>query len=245
MSTTLRPLIPLFAIAHREWSSFFRTPIGWIVMALFLMLAGVAVSLGAIEPGGPATLRPFFAVSNLIMIVVAPAISMRLYADEIRSGTLEPLMASPVSDWAAVIGKYLGAVAFLITLLAPTLVYVALLEILSSPDYGPIAAGYLGLILMGMLYLAVGLLASALTESQLVALLATLFVLMIVEFAATQGAAYIGPPWDRSLYAFSVRIRMADFAKGVIDTAHIVFFLAASFWFLVCSVVAVEFRRWR
>ena len=103
--------------------------------------------------------------------MVAPAIAMRLMSEEFRAGTIEPLMAAPISDWAIVIGKYLGGVAFLLTLLAPTLLYVALLEWLSDPDYGPILAGYLGLTLLGMLYIAVGLLVSSLTRSTVVALL--------------------------------------------------------------------------
>ena len=233
------------AIAGREWASMLRTPSGWIVIALYLLLSGIAVAVSTVEPGVPASLRQFFGASHLIMLVVAPAIAMRLMSEEFRAGTIEPLMAAPISDWAIVIGKYLGGVAFLLTLLAPTLLYVALLEWLSDPDYGPILAGYLGLTLLGMLYIAVGLLVSSLTRSTVVALLGTLFALMVIELAAGQGSQHVGQPYARILEALSVRTRLADFAKGVIDTAHIAFFLLTTGWFVCLAAVATESRRWR
>jgi len=232
-------------IAAREAASFFRSPIGWVVIALYLLLSGAFVALSTLRPGEPATLRAYFGVSQWILLIVAPAISMRLLADEARSGTLESLMTAPVSDWAVVLGKYLGSVAFLIAMLAPSLVYVALLEALANPDYGPLLAGYTGLLLVGMLYLAAGTLASALTENQTVALLATFFFFVFLDLAATQGGRWLGPPLDQALFSLSVLSRIADMAKGVIDTAHAAFFLSASTVFLVGAVVALESRRWR
>lgn len=234
-----------FAIASREWASYLRTPGGWIVASFFLLLTGIAVSYSTIGPGQPATLRGFFSASHFVLLLVGPAIAMKLLADEFRTGSIETLMSSPVSDWQTIIGKYLGAVAFLVTLFLPTLSYVAILELVADPDYGPILAGYLGLLLMGMLYIGVGLFASTLTQSAVVALLGTLFFLMLVEFVATSGAEFVGAPLDRVLYALSTRLRIEDFAKGVIDIAHIVFFVVASFWFVMLSAVALESRRWR
>jgi len=233
------------AIAHREWCSYFRTPIGWVVIALYLLLSGAWVSLETIRPGEPATMRVFFAVSQWLLLAVAPAISMRLLSEELRAGTIEPLMASPLSDWAIVAGKYLGAVLFLLTMLAPTLVYVAVLESVADPDPGPILAGYLGLLLVGLLYLAVGLLFSSLTQNQVVAYLGALFLFLLLWFVTSQGARLVGPPLDARLYAMSIQLRIADFAKGVIEAGNIAFFLSASAWFVVISVVVVESRRWR
>lgn len=232
------------AIACREFSSFFRLPIGWVVIALFMLLMGI-VFVSGLTPGAPATLRSFFNLSVLLMIFVAPAISMRLLAEERRSGTIEPLMTAPISDWELVIGKYLGGVGFLVAMAAPTLLFVGVLELVANPDYGPILAGYLGLLLLGMVYLAVGLLASSLTSNQIVAFLGTLFFLLVMRIISLQGASYLGQPYAELLFAVSVDVRMQDFAKGIIDTSHIVFFLAASVWFLVLSVAVVEFRRWR
>lgn len=235
----------LGAIASRELASYFRSSIGWIVMALFLTLSGIWVGFSTLRPGEPATLRTFFGVSQWLLLIVAPAISMRLVAEERRAGTLEPLMTAPISDWAIVIGKYAAALGFLVCLLAPTLLYVGLLEAVADPDYGPIAAGYLALLLVGALYLSFGLLASALTDSQVVALLVTFFFFVLWEVVATEGGRLLGAPLDQPLFALSILLRIADMAKGVIDTAHVVFFVSASALFLTLAVIAVESRRWR
>jgi ABC-2 type transport system permease protein len=170
---------------------------------------------------------------------------MRLLAEETRSGTIEPLMTSPASDWAIAFGKFAGALAFLAILIAPTLVYVLILALIADPDPGPILAGYLGLLCLGALYLGVGLLASALTRNQVVAFLATLFFFLLLWFATTQGAAALGHPWDKPLYALSISYRLADFAKGVISTEHVAFFIAATVWFVALAAMALESRRWR
>ncbi|MCA9310516.1 MAG: ABC transporter permease subunit [Phycisphaerales bacterium] len=235
----------LAAIAKREWGTYFRTSIGWVVIALYLLLCGIWISASTIRPGEPSTLRVFFTMSQALLLMVAPAISMKLISEELRTGTIEPLMTSPVSDWHIIVGKYIGGLLFLLTMFAPTLLYVALLEVIAAPDYGPILSGYLGLFLLGMLYVAVGLFMSSLTENQIVSFLATLFFFLLVWFITSRGAQYIGPPLDQRLYALSPYTRIDDFAKGVIDTGHIVFFLAASAWFVVAAVITLESRRWR
>ncbi len=235
----------VWAIASREFAAFFRLPVGWVVIALYLTLTGVVFALGVVRPGQPASLRAFFQISVWLLTFVAPAISMRLFSEEIRTGTLEPLMTAPVSDWHVVLGKYFGAVGFLVAMLAPTLIYVVTLAMLSTPDYGPMLAGYLGLLLLGLLYLAIGLVASSLTSNQILAFLGSLFFLLLMRALTTNGAQMVGPPVDTALYALSVDLRLAEFAKGVIDTSNVIFFLTASVWFLVIGVVSLESRRWR
>lgn len=233
------------AILWREYASFFRIPLGWIVLSLFLVVAGVVFGFSAIRPGQPATMRSFFELMWWLLALLAPATSMRLFSEEMRTGTIEPLLTSPVSEFAVVVGKYGATVLFLLTLLAPTLIYVGVLEWLSRPDYGPIAAGYLGVILLGMLYLAVGCLASSLTASQPLAFLGTLFVLFLVEVLASFVAPIAPDLVRRLLFALSPSVRLGDFARGLIDTSHVVFFIAASVWLLVVTTVVVQSRRWR
>lgn len=234
-------------IAARELRSFFRLPVGWVVIALFLFLTGVIFGLLTLQPGEPASLRYFFGVSGWLLLPVAPAISMRLISEEFRSGTIEPLMTAPVSDLSIVLGKYLGAVAFLLALLAPTLIYVAILAAVADPrpDPGPILAGYLSLALLGLLYLAVGTLASALTSNQTLAFISTLLFLLILLLVSSGIADSAVPGWNRVLGAISINRRVLDFAKGVIDTSHVVFFLSWTAWFLVLAAMAVESKRWR
>ncbi|MEM1423000.1 MAG: ABC transporter permease [Planctomycetota bacterium] len=235
----------LVGVMLRELGSFFRTPVGWLACAIFAFLSALFVAPQTLVPGEPATLRSFFAIAHWLLLFVAPSLSMRLLAEEQRTGTAETLMTSPASDWAVVFGKHLAACAFLLVMLAPTLAFPAALEYASDPDYGPILAGYLGLTLTGVLYLSVGLLFSALTSSQVIAFLGTLLFFVALAFASGQGASYAPAPVDGFLRALSLDARLADFARGVIDTKHIVFFLATSAWIVSLAVVPLEFRRWR
>lgn len=235
----------VWTIATREYASFFRVPLGWVVVALFLALSGAVFSGRGFAPGAPATMRAFFETWWTLLVIVAPAISMRLFSDELRTGTIEPLLTAPVAEAAVVVGKYVGAVMFLLTLLAPTLLYVVLLASISRPDMGPIVAGYVGVVLLGMLYLAVGCLASSLTSSQTLAFLGTFFALFIFEVLALVAAPAAPEGVRKFLYALSVNQRMGDFARGLIDTGHVVYFLAASAWFLGLASVVMESRRWR
>lgn len=231
------------ALALREFASYFRVPLGWVVIALFTLLSGVLFAI-TLEPGAPASLRAFFGLATWTMLFVAPAVSMRLLSEESRAGTLELLTTSPVRSVAIALGKYLGACGFLVAMLAPTLVYVGALEAVADPDYGPILTGYLGLILSGMVYLAVGLLASTLTASQTSAFLGALFTLLLLRIGSLQGGA-LPEPWSDVAFALSLDLRVEDFAKGVVDVGGVVFFLAASAWFVALSAVALEARRWR
>jgi len=235
-----------WAIAVREWSGYFRQPAGWVIVALYLFLAGLVFATAVLVPGRTASLRDFFALSGWLLLPVAPAVSMRLLSDELRSGTIENLLTAPVSSVAIIAGKYMGACFFLLAMLAPTLIYPFVLRTFSSPapDAGPMVAGYLCLLLLGAFYLAIGTFASTLTPNGTLAFLVTLFAVLILMFAGSAPADT--PPAIRSALA-SVWItpRIADFARGVIDTSHVVFFVTASAWFVFLAVVSLEVRRWR
>lgn len=236
--------MPALVIARRELGAFFRVPLGWIVMALFLFLSGFVFVRFSLQPGTPATMRDFFSFWWRVLIIVSPAISMRLLAEEHRTGTIDPLMASPVSELSVVAGKFLGAFGFLCVCLAPTLVYAGLLLLLAKPDPGPMLAGYLGIALLGAFQIALGLLFSSLTSSQTLAFLATLVTLMILETGSAYGSQ-LPAPWDQVPLALSTDLRIADFAKGVVDTSHVAFFLIATLWLCGLSSVILRTRRWR
>lgn len=223
----------------------FRVPLGWVVIALFVCLSGVFFVGRSIVAGAPASMRDFFGVWWGLVLIVAPAISMRLFSEEARTGTIELTQTAPVPDGAVVLGKYLAAVGFFVTMLAPTFVYAIVLELLARPDYGLIGAGYLGLVMLGMLYLAVGTLASALTSSQTLAFLGTLFALIVLDVLSVRLAGMTSGVWERLLLSLAPGSHAADFYRGLIDTAHIVYFLAASAWFLMLATLALESRRWR
>lgn len=233
-------------IASRELRSFFRVPTGWIVVALYLLLTGYVFGMGVLSPGAPSSLREFFLVSQVFLIILTPAVSMRLVSEELRSGTFEGLMTAPVPDVAVIVGKYLGGLLFVLAMLGPTLLYIPVLLAVSdpAPDLGPIVAGYLSLVLLGMLYLAVGTLASTLTSSQTLAFIGTFLFLFLLHLLTSGGIA-LPAGIARVLAEASLRPRIEDFARGIIDSSHVVFFLAASAWFLVLAYASVQTRRWR
>ena len=235
----------LFAIASREYASFFRIPLGWIVVALFVCLSSIFFVQRALIPGAPASMRDFFTIWWGLLLFLAPAVSMRLFSEELRSGTIETALTAPVPEGSLVTGKYLAAVGFLITMLLPSVVYVGVLEWLSRPDFGPILSGYLGLLLLGMLYLAVGVAASSLTASQTLAFLGTLFALLLLDFLPGLIAPRLPDHIAKVFGMLSPSVRAADFYRGLIDTSHIAFFVLASAWFLAIAAVVLQSRRWR
>jgi ABC-2 type transport system permease protein len=236
----------IWTIASREARSFFRVPMGWVVVALYLVLTGYVFGMGVLTPGAPASLREFFLISQIFILILTPAVSMRLISEELRSGTLEQLMTSPAADGAVILGKYLGGVLFLLAMFAPTLLYAVTLFAVSDPkpDPGPIAAGYLSLVLTAMLYLSVGLLASTFTSNQTLAFVGTFLFLFLMQML-TGGTIALPAAIAKGLSYASLRPRLEDFAKGLIDTRHIVFFLSASAWFLVVAYASLQTRRWR
>ena len=235
------------AIAIRELTSLFRTPVGWIVIALWLFLWALLFFQVCLIPGQPATLRPLFAISSWLLLPVAPAISMRLFSEELRSGGIEPLMTSPIGEGALALGKFLGALVFLAMMLAPTVVFVGALWHYSDPppDPGPVLAGYLSLLLLGGLFIAVGMLFSSLTSSQTLAFLGSLLFMLMWMLATTQGVRMAPDRLRPALEAMSLETRLGDFAKGVIDSGHIVFFCAASGLFVCLTAASLASRRWR
>lgn len=238
-------MTPILAIAKRELLSFFRTPSGWMIIALYLTLAGGVFALVSLRPAGPSSLRDFFSISQWLLLFIAPAVSMRSLAEERRTGTLEPLLSAPISEWHIVPGKALGSFLFIAILLLPTLTYPALLASLAPFDLAGALVGYAGLLLVALLYVCVGVLCSACASSQASAFLATVGLLVMLRLLTVQGASYLPAPFDAAAYALSPELRLTDFAKGVLDTAHLVFFIAASGVTLTLAALALEARRWR
>lgn len=238
----------VWTIAAREVSALFRLPVGWIVVALYAFLSALVFIQTTLAPGAPATMRYFFTAAAWMMVPVAPAISMRLFSEEARSGTIEMLRTAPVGDFAAALGKFLGAWLFLGITLAPTLVLPMTLAFVSDPlpDAGPIAAGYLTLFLVGGLYLGIGLVASALTASQTLAFLGAMMsivLLMMLTSLAGPLETLAGPRAQEIARAFSITARVAELSKGVVDTAAVAFFLIGAGWSVVLTAGVLESRR--
>jgi len=235
-----------FTIAKRELSSMFFSPIAYVVLGGFAISTSLFF-LAGFKPGSPATMRATFDIAIWLLVFLAPAISMRLISEELRSGTFERLMTSPVGDAQVVLGKWLGALCFFCILMSPLLVQVVLLSIVSAPELGPILTGLVGLLLVGAFYLAIGVFASAWTQNQIIAFLFTVFIIAVPTFAAffLSDATTLPASTRHFLDYISVNAQYGDFAKGLIDIRNFVYFLSGTTLFLFLAVIVVGSRRWR
>jgi len=232
------------AVAWKEIQVYFSNPTAYIVGMMFLALSGFFFARDLNDPFPQASLVNFFDGATIILILIAPALTMRLMAEEQKLGTIELLLTSPVRDWEVIIGKYVASFVFLIATVALTLYYTILLYVFASPDPGPIYAGYLGLALYGGAALAIGLLCSTLTSNQIVAAVVAMGILMVMFFADL-AADNIGGTASTIISEISIRSHFEDFDRGIIDTKHVVYYLSVIAFFLFMSVRALESRRWR
>ena len=181
----------VLVLTRREIASCFVSPVAYVAIGLFLVMSGFFFALGDFQPGAPAQMRSIFEKMMIILIFVLPILAMRSLAEEFRTGTIETLMTAPVTDVEVVVGKFLGCWAVYLVMLAPTLLYVVLLAAFGEPDYGPIASGYLGLALLGALYIAVGIFASSMTGNQVIAAVVAFVILVGLGILAPWLAASV------------------------------------------------------
>lgn len=234
-------------IARRELSSYFYSPIAYVALTLFLMVGGY-LFMRDFQPGQPAGMRTIFDWMVWLLVFIVPVLCMGLMAQEWSTGTIEPLMTAPVQETDVVVGKFLGAFGFFCVLLAPTLLYVVMLRIYSRLDFGPIFSGYLGILLVGAMFVSIGLFCSSLTRSQVVAAVTAIAILFVITiapwWALREGASTLSGRW-RTVVDQGVYNRYVDFSKGVVDTGHVVFFLALTAVFLFLTTKVLESRRWK
>lgn len=232
------------AVAWKEIKVYFSNPTAYIVGMMFLALSGFFFARDLNDPFPQASLVNFFYGATIILILIAPVLTMRLMAEEQKLGTIELLLTSPVRDWEVIIGKYVASFVFLVATVALTFYYTIILYVFGSPDAGPIYAGYLGLLLYGGAALAIGLLCSTLTSNQIVAAVVAMGILLVMFFA-NLASDNIGGTASTIISEISIRSHFEDFDRGIIDTKHVVYYLSVIAFFLFMSVRALESRRWR
>lgn len=230
-------------LIRRELNAYFLSPAAYVVLALFLLLSGFFFSTWVI-PSRQADLRPVLSNMALALLFLAPALTARLWAEERKQGTDEFLLTAPVSTTQVVLAKYLAALFLFLLYLATTLVYPIILEVWGQPDWGATLTGYLGLLLLGGTALAAGLFASSLTDSQMVAALLSFAILLCFWLLAWAGDA-LPARWTPVLQSLSLTGHYGDFAKGVLDSTHLVYFLSVIGGFLFLTAQRLESTRWR
>ena len=232
------------AITQRELKSYFVSPVAYVVTAFFLLVAGYLFSAILIQ-SNEASLRFLHSNLSVIWLFVIPFLTMRLLAEEHRMGTIELLLTSPVRDWEVVLGKFLGALVFLLFMLALTLFYPALLSRVGNPDWGPVISGYIGILLVGATCLAVGVFASSLSQNQIVTGFAAFAILILLWLLSAASQAVGGGALGGLLDYLAFNTHFDEFVRGVIDTKHIVYYLAMTAAFLFLATRVVEAKRWR
>ena len=249
----------IFAIADKELRSYFASPIAYILIGFFLLPFGVFFylyldnfvkqSMQMAQYGGAVNvnqqvIRYVLQNASVIILFIMPMITMRTYSEEKRSGTIELLLTSPVTDVEIILGKFFGALGVYAAMLAVTLLYMAILFVYGNPEWRPLVAGYLGLLLMGGTFIALGLFISSTTSNQIVAGVVTFVVFLlfwIIGWFADSAGPVIGPitQW------LSITEHFDDFSKGVIDTKHVVYYLSLITFGLFLTSKSVDTERWR
>lgn len=237
----------IVAITQREMASLFYSPIAYVVGFIFLLLSGYFFVAETLVPGNEASMRFLFEKMAGILVFALPLLTMRAISDEFSSGAIETLMTAPVSDLSVVVGKFTGALAFYFCLLAATLPHVVLLSAYSPDLVGStVMTGYLGMILLGATFIAIGIFASSCTRHQLLAATLSMAILAVLTFVVDYGAEYAASAATRKVCAYlNVFGHFGDFSKGILDSKSIIFFLSGTVFFLFLATKVMESRRWR
>ncbi len=258
----------IWAILQREYTNYFVSPIAYVVITVFLLVMGyffynilrffiqnaMMAMLQSQQMGGmPQSIdvpslvgRDFFGILSTVLLFMLPMITMGLFAEEKKQGTIELLMTSPLTSLQVVLGKFGASVAFFLTLLAPTFLYFGIMQIYSQPHFPwvPILSASLGVLFLGGSLIALGAFISTLTESQIIASVGTFgvfLILWVLDFSTRSSESKLGSV----LNYLSVLNHYDDFSKGVIDTTHIIFYLSFISFALLLTLRSYESLRWR
>jgi gliding motility-associated transport system permease protein len=252
----------ILAIAHKELKSYFSTPIAYIVIGFFALLFGYffyamlvifnqqSAQFGGVEGGAvdinQQLIRPLFLNASVILLFVLPLITMRTYSEEKRSGTIELLLTSPVTDLEIILGKFLGAMALYAAMLAITVIHMLVLFSYANPkpEWTVPVIGYVGLLLMGGCFISVGLLISSLTKNQIVSGMVT-FAVFLLLWVINWIASFTGPTTQSVLNYLSITDHFDDFTRGIVDTKHLIYYFSVMSFGLFLTARSVDTERWK
>jgi ABC-2 type transport system permease protein len=239
----------IWTIMKRELGSYFNSPVAYVFLVIFLLLTGFfTFTAGNFFERGEASLSAFFGWHPWVYLVLVPAVGMRLWAEERRSGTMELLLTMPVAPWQAIVAKFLASWAFLAVALALTFPTVITVNVLGDPDNGVIVAGYLGSFLLAGAYLAISCMTSAMTRNQVVAFILSVVLCLFLILAGFNPVTDLMVRWASpavvdTVAAFSVITHFDGFQRGVIDTRNLFFFLSVIGFALFATGVIIRGHR--
>lgn len=243
----------MFAIFFKEINAFFSSLIGYIVIGIFLVLMGLVMWVFpdySVLDGNYASMDTLFTMAPLIFLFLIPAVTMRTFAEETQTGTIELLVTRPVSDWQIVGGKFLACLILVVFALVPTLLYYITVYQLGAPtgnlDSGGIAGSYIGLVFLAAAFVAIGVFASSLTSNQIVAFLLAAFLCFFVFMAfdyLSRLPVFFGKT-DDLVQSFGIQYHYNSMSRGVLDTRDLVYFLSLTAIFIAATVLSLGRRRW-
>jgi len=232
---------PVATITKRELGAYFAGPIAYIVTALYLIISGF-IFFSTFFLQNRAELRNFFSLMPVLLSFFVPALTMRLFSEEKRSGSIETLMTLPVTEVDVVLGKYLASFVGTLIMIAPTLLYIIPAEIFGTPDYGPIIGGYIGAIFLCASYTSIGVFASSITKNQIIAFF-TAFVICIVLTMIDTFLVIFPAPIVNVLSFLSANSHFTSISRGIIDTRDLIYFISLTALFLVITVKVQQKER--
>lgn len=235
------------SILLREIKSFFGSPIGYLVIAIFLLLNGLFLWVFEgdfnILNSGFADLSPFFTISPWILIFLIPAVTMRSFSDEKKQGTIELLLTKPLSIWQIVNGKFLGAFLLIVIALIPTLIYVWAISSLGMPagniDLGSTMGSYFGLLFLIAAYTSIGIFTSTLSENQIVAFITSVFLCFVFYFGF-EGISTFIKGFEDIIASLGMDYHFKSMSRGVIDTRDVLYFVSITILFLSMTVYKLK-----
>ncbi|MCA8972590.1 MAG: ABC transporter permease subunit [Planctomycetes bacterium] len=237
----------IWVVTKREFRSYFLSPIAYVVGAIFLLYGSYEFfQFIFLEAGRSAEARmnTYFGQLPIYFLVLVPALSMRLWSEERKLGTLELLLTFPVRNGSLILGKFFGALLFLAVLLGLTLMYPITLTTLGNLDWGPVIGGYAGALLLGASYLALGMFLSSLSRDQIIALIVTVVALLLMVRLPAIATYFLPKSFVEPLMVLSPVTHFMSIARGVIDMADIVFYAAFVALFLFLNSIVLEYRKW-
>jgi len=253
----------ILAIAQKELKAYFSSPIAYVVIGFWSLLYGYffvailsffvrqSMQMNQFGMQGPQSMnvnqqliRPLLQNVNILVLFLMPMVTMRSYSEEKRSGTIELLLTSPITDFQIVLGKFLGAMALYACMLAVTLIHIGLLFVYGHPEWKPIVTTYIGLLLFGGCFVSLGLFISSLTKNQIVAGMVT-FAVFLLLWIITWIGSFSGPTVDKITQYISILDHLDDFGKGVLDTTHLIYYLSFITFGLFLTAKSVDSERWR
>ncbi len=239
----------IWTIAKRELASYFTSPVAYVFLVIFLLLTGFfTFTAGNFFERGEASLAAFFGWHPWVYLMLVPAVGMRLWAEERRSGTMELLLTMPITTWQAIVAKFLASWIFLAVALALTFPSIVTVNLLGEPDNGVIAAGYLGSLLLAGAYLAITCMTSAMTRNQVVAFILSVVICLFLILAGFNPVTDLMTRWASpalidTVAAFSVVTHFDNFQRGVIDLRDLAFFLSVIGFALFATGVVIRGQR--